>query len=321
MIHRSWLRVESWSSASLRPRDRARLRRRLLRPLPELLEERTLLSTLVALTRDDRLVSFDSSLPGIILNDVAITGLLSNDGISTIAVRPSNGELYGLGVNHLYSLDPTTGTATLIGSPTNSLGLYSEESGVPASFDPVSDDLRAVTDLEGDVLINPSTGTVIPYMVGPRVTPRPTPEYGMGDVNFGQYPEINSLAYSATVAGASTLYAIDMRQEELSTLGGHGGQPSPDSGELFSVFATRSWNTFTIDEATNLAYATIVDDNATGGTTNNLEAINLATGSANVLGAIGAKPDSFRWPLSVLQRLDRPCRSPMPWSPRMQPDR
>jgi hypothetical protein len=62
----------------------------------ELLEDRTLPSALVALTDSGHLLTFDSSAPGTIQANAVITGTHNGDRILSIAVRPSNQQLYAV---------------------------------------------------------------------------------------------------------------------------------------------------------------------------------------------------------------------------------
>src|SRR5436309_3786 len=80
----------------------------------ECLEERSLLSTVVALTDDARLLKFDASSPGQILTATPITGLQAGESLLGIDVRPATAQLYGLGsAQRLYVIDPNSGVATL----------------------------------------------------------------------------------------------------------------------------------------------------------------------------------------------------------------
>src|SRR4051794_9532235 len=68
-------------------RERARSRPR--RPGLEPLEDRRLLSTIVALTEQDQLLSFDSGAPGVILGTASIGGLQPGESVLGIDVRPA----------------------------------------------------------------------------------------------------------------------------------------------------------------------------------------------------------------------------------------
>lgn len=78
--------------------------------------------SLLALTRDGHLLTFDSTAPDKIVKDVAITGLVKDDVLHTLAVTPQ-GKVYGIagtagssevGFDRLYTLDPATGAAVPI---------------------------------------------------------------------------------------------------------------------------------------------------------------------------------------------------------------
>src|SRR5690348_6559563 len=106
-----------WSHSSPSPRRRAAGRR--CRPRIEPLEDRCVLTALLALSTDNQLLAFDSSTPGTVQSTVPITGLQTGESILGIDFRPAAGQLYGLGSsNRLYTIDPTTGAATQVGTGT-----------------------------------------------------------------------------------------------------------------------------------------------------------------------------------------------------------
>jgi hypothetical protein len=196
----------------------------------------------VALTSGETLLTFDSSTPAKFTQSPVISGVLPDDGIANIAFRPSNGKLYGLGLTHLYTLDPTTGVAT----PLNNSNFFLE--GVTAaSFDPVTDLLRATSEVGINILINPNDGTLAGSFSALA--------YASGDPNFGRNVRLSSLAYTNEVAGATstTLFGfnalgdrIDNPVGGLVTVGGPDQVPSPDDGQVFTVADTAYWSAFTI---------------------------------------------------------------------------
>src|SRR4051812_16484577 len=68
------------------------------------------------------LVTFEAVAPIVLTSDRAISGLGASETVVGMDVSPRDGGLYALtnnsGVGHLYSLDPSTAGATLIGQLT-----------------------------------------------------------------------------------------------------------------------------------------------------------------------------------------------------------
>jgi hypothetical protein len=70
-------------------------------------------ASLVGLTTDNRLTTFDSSNPAALSPFVTISGVTSGARIVGIDTRPSDNMIYGVGTdNILYRIDATTGAAT-----------------------------------------------------------------------------------------------------------------------------------------------------------------------------------------------------------------
>jgi hypothetical protein len=234
----------------------------------ERLEDRCVLSTLVALTDANHLLSFDSATPGTV-TDVAVSGLQPNDSLAAIAFRPSDGQLFGVTFGALYQLDATTGSAALVvGLPANTTA----QAG--ASFDPPSGKLRVAGGQQQNLLVDPNSGAV---------TTETAFHYRTGDRLAGHDPTLSALAYTNEVANATTttLYAFDgPNARDLSIVGGPNGNPSPDTGALSTVAAlTFPFRAFTIGGADNTAYG------ALGGP---LYTVNLDTGAGTVVGTIGS---------------------------------
>ncbi len=73
----------------------------------------------------NQLVRFDSATPSAITTIGIITGLQPSESILEIDFRPANGLLYGLGsASRLYTINTTTGAATLVGSLTTPYERY-----------------------------------------------------------------------------------------------------------------------------------------------------------------------------------------------------
>src|SRR5215208_6787413 len=145
------------SSWRRRPSRKVRGRR----PGVEALEARSLLSTIVGLTEDNRLLRFDSDNPGQILATTAIRGLAAGESVVGIDVRPSTGQLFGLGRSgRLYVIDANTGAATtravLHADPSDTTAPFTGLSGgdFGVDFNPAADRLRVVSNAEQNLRIN-----------------------------------------------------------------------------------------------------------------------------------------------------------------------
>ena len=229
--------------------------------------------TLYGITSTNQLVTFHASAPGTALSSVAVTGLQGAESIVGIDVRPFTQTLYALGnTNRLYTINPSTGVATQIGSS----GAFTL-SGAAFGFDfnPVVDRIRVVSDVEQNLRLHPDTGAVVAIDI---------------DLNSPGNPVGNvvAAAYSNNVADAmsTTLYGIDSSFDQLLLIGGIGGTPSANGGALTVVgplgFDTSSLLGFDI-ASTGAAYALL----RVGGLSS-LYTIDLSTGAATQVGSLPA---------------------------------
>ena len=217
------------------------------------------------------LIRFNARTPDTIISSTAVSGLNSGEVLHGIDFRPSNGQLYGVGSNNrLYTINPQTGVATLVAALTpNRSDPFTSLSGTffGVDFNPVSDQLRVVSDAEQNLRINPDNGFVL----------TDTP------LNPGN-PNIIASAYSNNVNGASTtvLFGISSFSDTLFI------QNPPNDGTLTPVGAltddTNSLAGFDIQPFTNTAYATLtVLSGNPAVATSRLVTIRLDTGKASTL--------------------------------------
>jgi hypothetical protein len=249
------------------------------RPRLERLEDRTVPAQLVALAGNDHLLTFDSGSPGTILKNVAVSGLAQGDELGGIAYSPG-GKLYGVSianftVDHVYELNPNTGNAALITG--NSLNLFTESGQVAVSFDPLTSKMRVVDDF-GNNAVATFTPTGSEYSI---VTAGET-HFVAGDINARFAAEVSAMAYSNQFAGAasSTLYGIATTTLPwLVSIGGPGGNPSADTGQVNSLIAIDApgVQSFTVGGKSNAAFWTYGDD---------LHSIDLDSGTTGLLGTI-----------------------------------
>jgi hypothetical protein len=237
-------------------------------------------------TSPQQLVRFDSASPGNVTTIGPLTG--GPAGLVTLAIdfRPATGQLFAAsgtpGDGGVYTIDLNTGALTAIG-PTFSVSDYGSPS---FDFNPVNDEVRVVTTdaVATNVRFSPVTGQ--PISTDTNVA------YAVGDPNAGTNPpNLVGLAYSNNVAGAtsSTLYAYDVDTDALSMVGGVGGVPSPNGGQMSTIgevgFVANSADLgFDISGATGVAYVTGSFDGLPG---QHLFTMNLATGAMTLVGALG----------------------------------
>ena len=248
--------------------------------------------TLQTIRGGTSLVTLDSGAPTTATNTVTITGLGSGQTIADIDYRPtplttsanaSRRLLYAISnTGQLYAVNGTTGTAVAVGA-TPAVNLALVGSPKPSiDFNPTVDRIRLVTTNRTDFRLVPDTGALA--ATDGLLT------YAATDANAGATPVVTGAAYTNSVPGATTttLYVIDTRggtaAARLATQGQ--GGVSPNSGTLFTVGSTGVVSNANVgfDIATSgTAYATL--NNPTTGVTS-LYTVNLATGTATLVGAL-----------------------------------
>lgn len=230
-----------------------------------------LAQTVVGLAPANTLVRFSATSPAAVSANMPITGLNGGDSLVGLDVRPVNGILYAVASSgRLYTIDPASGAATAGAQIAQAL----TGTVFAVDFNPVADRLRVVSDTGQNLRINVTDGaTTVDGAINPAG------------------PIIGEVAYTNSAVGpapASTqLYDIDVASSALFL------QNPPNNGTLALVGALG----VTLDPgagvaidirtvgATNTAYAAL----RVGGTTS-LYTVNLTTGAATVVGAIGGNP-------------------------------
>jgi hypothetical protein len=215
-----------------------------------------------------QLLTIDSATPGIISNTVNITGLGAGVTLQGIDFRPANGQLYGLGtttagLGSLFTINTTTGAATLV----NSIDTALLGTSFGFDFNPTTDRIRVTSDLDQNLRLNPATAAAI---VDGTLNP--------SDVAIVGSAYTNSFAGSAT----TSLYGIDRLTGQLMI------STNPNAGTMASVgslgVSFSDLVGFDIAWPGNTAYASFTP--ATGGGSS-LYTINLTTGAATLIGTIG----------------------------------
>lgn len=227
--------------------------------------------TVLGLGPANTLVRFSATSPAAVASSVTISGITAGDTLIGLDVRPANGFVYAVANSgRIYQLDPTNGAA--VAGAQISAPLTSAVFGV--DFNPAADRLRIVTRTGQNLRINVDTGATT--VDGPINPP--------GSI-------ITEVAYTNSAVGpapgSTQLYDIDVAGSSLFL------QSPPNDGTLAAVGplgvtldagASVAFDIRTVG-ATNTAYAALI----VGGITS-LYTVDLATGAATVIGAIGGNP-------------------------------
>lgn len=181
------------------------------------------------------LIAFYSDAPQTPLISVAITGIPSGEVVRGIDFNPFSGRLYAIVINqilpvsanHLYTIDPLTGVATIVNAASFSPLLVHPSCDL--GFNPVTGDLNiAVGTGQQNLRLSSNTGNVISV---------DTPfAYAVGDVHAGATPSIVGADFQRLGNGTATYFGIDQTLDVLVRIGSVGGSPtSPASGQLTTL--------------------------------------------------------------------------------------
>ncbi len=224
----------------------------------------------VGVTSGNALVRFDTASPTVVTSTTAITGLAGGDVIVGIDFRPATNALFALGSSGtLYSVDITTAAATTIATVAPAIS----GTAFGVDFNPTVDRLRITSDADQNLRVVPDTGVA---------TVDVALQYAGTDVNAAANPNVTASGYTNSFAGATTttLYGIDTTLNILVT------QLPPNNGTLNTVgplgVDPSAVTGFDIDGSGNVAYAALQVGAGTS-----IYTINLTTGAATLLGAVG----------------------------------
>lgn len=236
--------------------------------------------SITALTAEGKLLQFTPGGATGVSTLLTISGLQAGESVVGIDYRPADGKLVALvksgTVGQLYTIDRTTGQATLLSrTGTNLLTLAGTRYGI--DFNPVPGALRIISDNEENYRLVFSAD-LSTYSV---------------NIDTPLNPAANTIsaAYSNSFTGTpvTTLYGLDSVTDNLVLQGGIDGATNPNSGVLTPVgslgvnFSERAG--FDIDGVTGTGIAAL---NVAGTNSTGIYAINLRTGSASCLGTIPA---------------------------------
>lgn len=221
-----------------------------------------------------QLSQFDSNTPGSLSGRVSVSGLGAGESLLGIDFRPLTGELYGLSSgDSIYTINTTSGSATQVGS-----GFTDAPDGSFFGFDfnPVIDRIRIVSNTNTNFVANPITGDA-------NAATTTSVFFGPGDANEGTNPNLIGHGYTNSVAnaGSTELYAIDSNLDILVTQANNAGTLGTVGSLGVDIVDIGE---FDISGTTGNAYLAAIPN---GETESFLYQINLTTGAATSLGAIG----------------------------------
>ncbi len=237
------------------------------------------------------LVTFDTALPSTIRTSVGLTGVDATQTLVGLDVRPANNALYALGYNaaaatgvansQLYTISAVTGVATPLGA---AVRLELGTGAIGFDFNPTVDRIRVVGANRNNYRLNPALGAASVLAATDGVV-----AYTTGTAT----PTIGAVAYTNSFNGttATTLYNYDLALNQLNT---QATANPPADGQLtavgtsgITVNATApavDLDIYSPSAGVNTAY--LVANTGTSANTS-LYTVNLTTGAATLVGAIG----------------------------------
>ena len=223
-------------------------------------------TSFTALTSDNRIAYYNAQNLNSPTSTLTISGLQPSEMILSIDYRPATGQLYALGsTSRLYIINEQSGLATALGLAPFQPAIASQNASI--DFNPTVDRIRLVTDSGQNLRLHPELGTVAAID---------------GNINGGNNPKIGAVAYTNSVAGATStmLYDIDFEQDMLYI------QMPPNDGGLQAVGSLTvdfmGIGGFDIIPDNSVALAVVKND-----VDSRMYTVNLETGKANWVGTFG----------------------------------
>ena len=241
--------------------------------------------TMYATTQDNRMAKFGSQNPSNSVTVVSFSGLAAGETVVGLDFGPRDGKLYAVSnQNRIYTVDTTTGATIAIGASAFAPALIGASFGL--DFNPTVNRIRVHSDADFNARLNQETGMVVDSdAVTAGVQADLNLNYNAGDAGAGMNPSVVATAYtnSNATATTTTLFAIDSSRDVLVIVA------PPNDGKLTTVgnlgVDTSAAAGFDISGASDgTAFATLTS--ATG--VSSLYTINLTTGQATLLGAVGS---------------------------------
>jgi hypothetical protein len=215
-----------------------------------------------------QLVRFNSA------NPTAVTTIgLTGANLTGLDFRPATGTLFGFNGSQLFTVDVNTGAASAASTVAPTTG-----GNVGFDFNPTVDRIRIVDFTAGTNLrVNPDNG--VPVVDGPYT-------YASGDASTGA-PAFSGVAYTNSdtdPATGTTLFGIDGTRGTLVRITSPNGGAVNTVGSLGLNFAptVTGFDIVTVGSS-NFAFFSAL----TTGAVSNFYSLNLDTGAATFVGAVG----------------------------------
>jgi hypothetical protein len=251
----------------------------------------------IGLTNDQRLVTFRACKPGRVRNIGPVSGLGGGDSaLVGIDFFVKDGMLYGVGNGGgVYTIDAATGEASFV----SQLSVALDGASFGVDFNPAANRLRIVSDtgqnLRHDVSM--ATGGTTPDSALTYTTP-PTPPVTATGITASAYTNNDATATNPPNTG-TTLFELDTNLNQLAI------QSPPNNGILVPTgqLGVDPGAAAGFDVYTLLGFDGMANDNvglavlSVGGVAG-LYGIELLTGEARSLGALGAPVVDLAIPLS-----------------------
>ena len=220
-----------------------------------------------ALASNNTILTYNARNLSTPTSTTAIVGLPTSESIVSIDYRPATGQLYALGSSsRVYFINEKSGVATPLGSATFSPIVAGGNASL--DFNPTVDRIRLVTDSGQNLRLHPELGTVVATD---------------GVINGGTNPKIGAVAYTNSMAGATTtmLFDIDFEQDKLYI------QSPPNDGGL-QVVGDLGVNFQGVGDMDILADNSVALAVTNSNSVSTLYTIDLATGKAVDVGKFAA---------------------------------
>ncbi|RAI84954.1 DUF4394 domain-containing protein [Algoriphagus yeomjeoni] len=216
----------------------------------------------------NKLYRFDPTNPSPIAVDMM--GLKAGEMIVGLDFRPVNGQLLAVSnMSQLYSVNPSSGAVTAIGSPLMpaAMGSY-----IGFDFNPTVDRIRLITETGQNLRLHPDLGTVVAVD---------------GSLNPGT-PMASGAAYTKSFAGTTStaLFVVDAQNDMLYQVS------PPNDGVLVAIgplgIDLIDDNGFDIGGTSDIAYGVFTVGSASG-----VYSVNLMSGAASKVSDLNFTPTSM----------------------------
>lgn len=202
------------------------------------------------LTTTNQLLSYDTASVTTAPTQVAIGGLTGGETMLGIDYRPNDGRLYGVtSASRLYTINPTSGAATLVATLSVPLNLTGTNPGIAFDFNPVPDRIRIIANRSGQNLrVNPNDGVA--------AVDTTVPAYAAGDAFAGQLPNISAVGYTPSPAGVTTLFGFDDVTDRIVQITNPNGGVAVTRSGLGGTAGNQN-SGFDVSNSTGIAYLSL----------------------------------------------------------------